>query len=138
MGDDVLAYRRFRRLVQRVEQLGQRHCGRLWMAGVLVGAGVGDHQRLAGRAYRVEQQLPVFRTDVALAGHWAAGKRVVSVDDVYPGKDPVIEADQTDHPVRNRPHRHHRADRERAGTEVGSGGSPGQMPGQQGAHVRQP
>ena len=84
MGDDALAHRRFRGLVQRVEQLGERHCGCLWMAGLFVGAGVGDHQRLAGRAYRVEQQLPVFRTDVALAGHWSAGKRVVSVDEVYP------------------------------------------------------
>ena len=91
------------------------------LAGVLVGAGVGDDQLLGGRADRVEQQLPVLGTDVALAGHRVAGQHVVAVDDAQPREHAVVEADQADHPVRHRPHRHHRAHRQRAGAEVGPG-----------------
>ena len=87
---------------------------------------------------RVEQQLPVLRTDVALAGHRVAGQRVVAVDDAEPRENAVVETDQADHPVRHRPHRHHRAHRQRPGAEVGPGRSTGQVPVQQGADVGQP
>ena len=56
-------------------------CG---VTGVLVGAGVGDHQRFGGRADRIEQQLPVLGTDVALAGHRLAGQDVVAVGQSMP------------------------------------------------------
>ena len=107
--------------VERVEQLGERHRGRSVLAGVLVGAGVGDDELLGGRADRVEQQLPVLGTDVAFTGHRVAGQHVVAVDDAEPREHAVVEADQAHHPVRHRPHRHHRAHRQRAGAEVRAG-----------------
>ena len=127
-----------RRHVEGVEQLGQRHRGRSVLAGVFVGAGVGDHQLLGGRADGVEQQLPVLGADVALAGHRVAGQHVVAVDDAEPREHPVVEPDQAHHPVRHRPHRHHRAHRQRAGAEVGAGRASGQVAFQQRADVGQP
>ena len=55
--------------VEGVEDLHQRHRRRARCPGVFVGPGIGDHQLLACRADRVEQQLPVLGTDIALAGH---------------------------------------------------------------------
>ena len=124
--------------VEGVEQFGQRHRGRALLAGVLVGAGVGDDQLLGGRADGVEQQLPVLGADVALTGHRVAGQHVVAVDHAEPREHAVVEADQADHPVRHRPHRHHRADRQRSGAEVGAGRASGQVALQQRADVGQP
>ncbi len=114
--------------VEGVEQFGQRYRGRARLTGVLVGAGVGDHQRLGRRADRVEQQLAVLGADVALTGHRFAGQHVVAVDHADPREDVVVEADQAHHPVRHRAHRHHGAHRQRAGAEVGPGGPAGQVP----------
>ena len=124
--------------VEGVQQFGQRHRGRTWLTGVLVGTGVGDHQFLGGRTDRVEQQLPVLGADVALAGHRVAGQRVVAVDDPEPREHPVVQADQAHHAVRHRTHRHHRAHRQRAGAEVGAGRAPGEVPVEQGADIGQP
>ena len=110
-----------RRQVEGVEQFGQRHRGRPLLAGVFVGAGVGDDELLGRGADRVEQQLPVLGTDVAFAGHRVAGQHVVAVDHTEPREHAVVEPDQADHPVRHRAHRHHRAHRQRAGAEVGPG-----------------
>ena len=74
--------------VEGVEQLAKRYGGRPLLAGVLVGAGVGDHQRLGRGADRVEQQLPVLAADVALAGHRVAGQHVVAVDEPSRGNTP--------------------------------------------------
>ena len=63
---------------------------------------------------------------VTLAGQRPAAEDVVAVDGVAAREDAVVEADQADHAVRHRAHRHHRADRERAGAEVGPRRSAGQ------------
>ena len=136
--DDGVADLVRRRHVEGVEQLGQRHRGRSLLAGVFVGAGVGDHELLAGCADGVEQQLPVLGTNVALAGHRVAGEHVVAVDNAEPREHAVVQPDQADHPVRHRAHRHHRADRQRSGAEVGAGRASGQVAFQQCADVGQP
>ena len=136
--DDGVADLVRRRHVEGVEQFGQRHRGRSLLAGVFVGAGVGDHELLAGCADGVEQQLPVLGTNVALAGHRVAGEHVVAVDNAEPREHAVVEPDQADHPMRHRAHRHHRADRQRSGAEVGAGRASGQVAFQQCADVGQP
>ena len=75
---------------------------------------------------RVEEQLAVLAARVALAGERRAAEDVVAVDRVAAREDAVVEADQADHPVRHRAHRHHRADGEacRCGSWRGSGGRP--------------
>ena len=55
MHDDLIADGRFGGHVESVEQLRQRDRGRALLTGVIVGAGVGDHQGVGGRADRVEQ-----------------------------------------------------------------------------------
>ena len=113
----------------RVEGVQQFEEGHRWWsvrAGVLVGAGVGDHQGLGGGEDRVEQQLAVLGPDVALTGRRLAGQRVVAVHQIAAREDPVVKSDQAYHPVRHRAHRHHRADRQRAGAEVRPGGPTGE------------
>ncbi len=85
----------------------------------LIGAGVGDDQVLRGREHGVEQELSVFAARIALAGERTARQDVVAVGRAGPGEDAVVEAEQADHPVRHRAHRHHGAHRERSGAEVG-------------------
>ena len=116
----------------------ERDGRRARLAAVLVGAGVGDDQRLARRDHRVEQQLAVLAARVALAGERVAGQHVVAVGDRAAREDAVVEAHQADHPVRHRPHRHQRGDGEVAGAEVGPGGARLGALLQQGAHVGQP
>ena len=113
--------------VQRIEQFGQRNRGRARLAGVVVGTGVGDHQRVDGRGNGVEEQLPVLGADVALAGQRSARQCVVAVDDADPGEYGVVQSDQAHHPVRYRTHRHHGADGQRPGAEVSAGGSAGKV-----------
>ena len=122
--DDRVAHLVRCRQVEGVEEFGQRYRGRPFLAGVLVGAGVGDDELLRRGADRVEQQLPVLGPDVALAGHRIAGQHVVTVDDAESREDAVVEADEADHPVRHRTHRHHRAHRQGAGAEVGASRPP--------------
>ena len=135
--DDRVAHLLLGRQVEGVEEFGQRHRGRPLLAGVLVGAGVGDDELLGRGADRVEQQLPVLGTDVAFAGHRVAGQHVVAVDDAEPREDAVVEADEADHAVRHRAHRHHRAHRQRAGAEVGPRRPSGQVAVEERADVGQ-
>ena len=129
---------RGRRRVEGVEHLSQGYGGRSRLSGELVRAGVGDHQRLGRGEDRVEQQLPVLAPSVALAGQRIAGEYVVAVDRALAREHPVVEAEQAHHAVGHRAHRHHRADGQRAGAEVGPRRSTGQSVGQQRPHVRQP
>ena len=106
--------------------------------GVLVGAGVGDHQRLGGGPDRVEQELAVLGADVALTGHRDAGQRVVAVDEPSRGKTP------SSRPTRQTT----RCGTERIGTIVHTVSVPvrkfarvgpaGEMSTEQRAHVGQP
>ena len=136
MHDDLIADSRFGGHVEGVEQLRQRNRGRALLTGVIVGAGVGDHQGVGGRADRIEEQLAILGADVALPRHRMAGQRIITVDGADPGKDGVVQADQAHHPVRHRTHRHHGAHRQRAGAEVGPGGPTGEVLMQQRIHIR--
>ena len=91
------------------------------LAGGLVGAAVGDHQLFAGGHDRVEQELAVLAAQVALAGERGAGEHVVAVDGRGAREHAVVETEQAHDAVRHRAHRHHGADGERAGAEVGPG-----------------
>ena len=124
--------------VQGVEEFGQRHCGWARLPGELVGPGVGDHQGLGGRAHRVQQQLTVLGADVAFPGARFPGQRIVAVDHADPREHGVVQPGQAHHPVRHRAHRHHRADRQGPGPEVGPGGPARQLPAQQLLHVGEP
>ncbi len=68
----------------------------------------------------------------------STAEHVVAVDDRRAREDAVVEADQADHAVRDRPHRDHGADGEGAGAEVGAGGSSGQPRLEHRPHVGQP
>ena len=124
-------------VVEGVEQLAEGYGGRPQLAGRLVGPAVGDHQLLARGQDRVEHQLPVLAAQVALAGQRGAREHVVAVDGGSAREDAVVQPEQADHAVRHRPHRHHRADGQRAGAEVGPGRLPGEALGHQRAYVGQ-
>jgi hypothetical protein len=137
-GEDRVEHGRRGGAVGGVEQLAERDRGRPPGAGVLVGAGEGDHEVLGRRHDRVEQQLAVLTAAVALPGLRTAGEHVVTVDDAGAREDAVIEAEQADHAVRHGAHRHHRADREGAGAEVGASGPAREAAAEEGAYVGQP
>ena len=124
-------------VVEGVEQLAERYGGWAQLTGRLVGPAVGDHQLLARGQDRVEHQLPVLAAQVALAGERGAREHVVAVDRGGAREDTVVQSEQADHAVRHRPHRHHRADGQRAGAEVGPGRLPGEALGHQRAYVGQ-
>ena len=124
---DLLLDRCRRGAVECVEQLAEWHGRRPRLPAVRVGAGVGDDQPLGGRADRVEQQLAVLGAHVSLAGDRSAREDVVAVDGALPREDAVVEAEQADDPVRHRAHRHHRADGQAAGPEVGAGRASGEV-----------
>ena len=67
----------------------------------------------------------------------SAGEHVVAVDEPGPREDAVVESEQADHPVGHRAHRHHRADGEGAGAEVGAGG-PARRAGRRAGRARRP
>ena len=136
-GEDGVDHGRRGRAVGGVEQLPERYGGWSPRAGVLVGAGVGDHEVLGGGHHRVEQQLAVLAATVALARLRPPGQHVVTVGDSGPREDAVVEPEQADDAVRHRAHRDHRADGEGAGAEVGAGGPAGQPAGEQGPDVGQ-
>ena len=135
-GQDRLAHRRRGRAVGGVEQLAERDGGWATGAGVLVGAGVGDDDVLGRGEQRVEQAAGGPRCGASRSP--VSGRRsqhVVAVDGAAAREHPVVESDQAHDAVRDRAHRHHRADGERAGAEVGARRSAGQPGLQQRADV---
>ena len=136
-GQDRLTHRRRSRPVGGVQQLPERDCGWTAGAGVLVGAGVGDDDVLGRGQQRVEEELAVLAAGVALTAERSAEQHVVAVDGAAAREHPVVQSDQRHDAVRDRAHRRHRADGERAGAEVGARGSPGETVLQQRADVRQ-
>ena len=121
----VLAHRApaSRCALEGVEQLAERHRGRPLRAVVLVGAGVGDHERLARR--RRIASSSSCRSSLRRSRSPVSGSRASTSSPSTTAaarEDAVVEAEQADHPVRHRAHRHHRADGERAGAEVRAGG----------------
>ena len=135
VGEHVVAHGRGGGAVERVEQLAERHRRRSLGPGVLAAAGVGDDELVGRRDDRVEEQLAVLGAQVALAGAGPPRQHVVAVDGRHPREHPVVEADQAHHPVRHRAHRHHRADRQRPGAEVGARRAPAQPLLQERAYV---
>ena len=106
------------RAVDDVEQLADRHRGRARRVRALVVAGVGDDQPLGRGQQRVEQQLAVLAARVAVADVRVVEHQVVAVARRLARERAVVEAEQADDPVRDRAHRHERADRQVAGAEV--------------------
>ena len=125
-------------VVECVEQLAEGDGGRAVLAGGLVEAAVGDHESFAGGHDRVEQELAVLAAQVALAGERGAGEDVVAVDGRGAREHAVVETEQAHDAVRHRAHRHHGADGERAGAEVGPGRLARQPFGHQCADVGEP
>ena len=126
-----------RGVVQGIQQFTQRHGRRPPGAGAFVGAGVGDDQMLGRRQDRVQHQLPILAARIPFADGRITGDDVVAVDAAAAREDPVVQAEQADHPVRHRPHRHHGADGQRAGAEVRAGGSAAEPTAQQRAEIGQ-
>ena len=82
---------------------------------------------MVGRGqHRVQQQLPVLGPRIALADPGIAGQDVVTVHGRVAREHAVVQAQQAHHPMRDRPHRHHGAHRERPGAEVGPRRTAGQ------------
>ncbi len=67
----------------------------------------------------VEEELAVFAAGVTVTDAGVGGDEVVVVDVGLAGEDAVVEAEEADDPVGDRPHRHQRADGQVPGAEVG-------------------
>ena len=95
--------------------------GRGWPVR-LVGAGVGDDQVL-GRGTSSRRAAAGGPRCAGRARRRRGRRASTSSPSSTParGNDAVVEAEQADHPVRDRAHRHHRRDGEGAGAEVGPG-----------------
>ena len=106
------------RAVDHVQQLADRHRRRADEVRALVVAGVGDDELVGGGEERVEQQLAVLGAGVAVADVGVGEHEVVAVAGGLAREDAVVHAEQADDPMRDRPHRHERADGEVAGAEV--------------------
>ncbi len=139
--DDVLpgrsAIARRHGPIHHIEQLPDRHRRRPRRVRALVVAGVGDEQLVGRRHQRVEQQLAVLCSRVALAHMRVVEQQVVAVAGRLAREDRVVHAEQADDPVRDRPHRHERADGQVAGAEVRSRRPPLEAVGQQRPDLRQ-
>ena len=121
--------------VDGVEQLGDRDRRRPDPVGALVAAAVGDDQVPGGCEQGVEQQLAVLGAGVAVADLGRGEEQVVTVGFGVAGEGPVVETDQRDHPVRDRPHGHKGADGQVTGAEIGSGGTALEPMGEQVAYL---
>ena len=106
------------RPVDDVEQLGDGHRGRTLEVRALVVAGVGDDQPLGRGEQRVEQHLPILGARVAVADVGIVEQQVVAVARGLARELAVVEPEDADDAVRDRAHRHERADRQVAGAEV--------------------
>ena len=90
---------------------------------------------LLGCQHRVEQQLPILATRVALTDPGVTGQDVVAVPQALARERAVVQADQAHDSVRYGAHRYQRADGQRAGAEAGAGGPAGQRVLQRAADV---
>jgi len=111
--------------VHGVEHLPERDGRRHGRAGALVVAGVRDHEVLLGGADRVEEELAVLAARVVVAHPRVPGEEVVAVAQALAREGAVVQAEQHDHAMRHRAHRHQRADGQGSGAEPGPGGPPG-------------
>jgi hypothetical protein len=66
--------------------------------------------------------LAIFAAGVAVCHHGLRTQQIVSVNLWLAGVSVLIEPQQANHPVRNGPHRHHRAEGQVTRPEVGTGG----------------
>ncbi len=121
--------------VDRVEDFTHGYGGQPDSVRPSIGSGVEDHQVLPGREHGVEQQLPVLGTWVALTDARVAAENVVAIDAGAARELAVVQAEQADHAVRHRTHRHHGAHGQVPGPEVRPGGSARQPLGEQGMDV---
>ncbi len=121
--------------VDRVEDFTHGYGGQPDSVRPSIGSGVEDHQVLPGREHGVEQQLPVLGTWVALTDARVAAENVVAIDAGASRELAVVQAEQADHAVRHRTHRHHGAHGQVPGPEVRPGGSARQPLGEQGMDV---
>src|SRR5450759_2902725 len=121
--------------VDRVEDFTHGYGGQPDSVRPSIGSGVEDHQVLPGREHGVEQQLPVLGTWVALTDARVAAENVVAIDAGAARELAVVQAEQADHAVRHRTHRHHGAHSQVPGPEVRPGGSARQPLGEQGMDV---
>jgi hypothetical protein len=109
--------------VDDVEELADRDRGRPGDVRALVVARVRHDQPVRRREQRVEQQLPVLGAGIAVADVRVAEHEVVAVAGRPAGEHAVVHPEQADDPVRDRAHRHERADRQVAGPEVRARGT---------------
>jgi hypothetical protein len=123
--------------VDDVEQLADGDGRGPFGVGPLVTPAVGDDQVALGGQERVEEELSVLAAGVAVADAGIGRHEVVVVDVDLAGEHAVVEPEEADDPVGDRPHRDQGADREMPGAEVGPGRVAPQPVGQQGADLRQ-
>ncbi len=126
------------RRVHGVEQLRDGHRGRPGRAGALVEARVQDDEVLGRGRDRVEEELPVLGTRVALTDERVGPEDVVAVVAAAPGEGAVVHPEQAHHPVGDGAHGLERADRQGAGAEPRPGGTPAQTASEQRPDVREP
>ena len=123
--------------VDDIEQLTDRDGRGALGVGPLVASAVGDDQVALGGQQRVEQQLAVLAAGIAVTDPGVGGDEVVVVDVDLAGEHAVVEAEEADDPVGDRPHGHQRAHGEVPGAEVGPGRAAPQAVGQQRADLRE-
>ena len=89
----------------------------------LVASAVSDHEMVPCRQDRVEQELAILATGIAITHARRPGEQIVAVGRRETRELAVVEPEQTDDSVRHGTHRDEGADCEVPGAEVGSGGS---------------
>ena len=92
--------------IDHIEQLTDWDRGRTRRVRALVLPAVGDHDSVAGGHERVEQELAVLQSSVMVAHLRGAEEEVVAVSRTSAREDLVVEAEQADHSVWDRAHRH--------------------------------
>ena len=99
-----------------IEQFDQRHDERQLLVVGEIGAIARDHEPLARRQQRIEEQLTAFVARVTFTDARVQPEDVVAIEGAT-AQRPFIETEQADHTRRHPVLGHHRTDRHRTAAQ---------------------
>lgn len=105
--------------VDRFEHLAEQHRRRQFGVVARVAPDIGQVQRLACREQGFQQQVAVVQPPRPVATPGVAGDEVEAGRRVTPREHAIIQTEQADQAERQAAHRHHGAERHRAGEKAG-------------------
>ncbi len=129
------AGRRAHGVIHHVEQLADGDGGRPAEIRSLVAAGVRDDQVVLRGQQCVQEELTILASHVAVTDPLTACREIVAVPLDVTGEAPVVEPEETHHPVRDGAHRHEGAHGQVPGAEIGPRRPPLEALGENGADV---